>query len=89
MAVKTIMPQTFPYVSTRTLRLKHLELGKHRESELRRQLPSPLYYVFSGRKILWNLELVKDWVLNGGDRAEHQRLIESYLSTLPSQKLGA
>jgi hypothetical protein len=87
MAVKPSIPQ-FPYVSTRTLRLKHLELGKHRESELRRQLPSPLYYVFSGRKILWNVELVKDWVLNG-DLPDHQKLIESYLCTLPSQRLGA
>jgi hypothetical protein len=88
MAVKTIMPQTFPYVSTHTLRSQHFEIGKFGEAELRKKLPSPLYWIQPDRKVLWNVHLVKDFILNG-DRPDHQKLIESYLGTLPSQKLGA
>jgi len=89
MAVKTIMPQTFPYVSTLTLRSQHFEIGKFGEAELRKKLPSPLYWIQPDRKVLWNVHLVKDYLLNG-DRPDHQRLIEQYLSSLPtSQRLGA
>jgi hypothetical protein len=88
MAVKTIMPQTFPYVSSRTFRSQHFDIGKWGEAELRKKLPSPLYWIQPDRKVLWNVHLVKDYLLNG-DRPDHQRLVEQYLSSLPSQRLGA
>lgn len=79
------MPENYPFVSTRTLRSRHFEVGKFGEAELRKQLPSPLYWIQPERKVLWNLVLLKDWLLNG-DRAEHQRLVEQYLQTLPQAK---
>jgi hypothetical protein len=71
----------FRFVETRTLR-QHFEIGKFGEAKLRNQLPSPLYWIQPDRKILWNFELVRDYLLNGGDTPEHQRLVEEYLSTL-------
>jgi hypothetical protein len=75
----------FRFVETRTLR-QHFEIGKFGEAKLRNQLPSPLYWIQPDRKILWNFELVRDYLLNGGDRPEHQRLIEEYLATLEPAK---
>jgi hypothetical protein len=34
-------------------------------------------------RILWNLDLVRDWMVNGNSPA-HQRAIERYLKSLPS-----
>lgn len=76
---------SFPFVDTRTLR-QHFEIGKFGEAKLRSQLPSPLYWIQPDRKVLWNFELVRDYLLNGGDRPEHQRLIEEYLATLEPAK---
>lgn len=73
--------QTFPFVSSKTLRL-HFQFGKWQESDLRKKLPSPLYWIQPNRRCLYNLYLVKDYLLNG-DSPEHQILIESYLATLP------
>jgi hypothetical protein len=70
----------YPFVQTRTLR-EHFELGKFAETRLRSQLPSPIYWIQPERKILWNLVLVKDWLINGsGD--SHNRLVEEYLLSL-------
>lgn len=35
-------------------------------------------------KRLWRVELIRDWLANGGDSPEHQRAIERYLKSLPS-----
>ncbi|NKB18735.1 MAG: hypothetical protein HC770_13165 [Pseudanabaena sp. CRU_2_10] len=79
------MTRYFPFVDTYSLRRKHFELGKHREAELRKLLPTPLYWIQPDRKVLWNITLLTDWLLHG-DRPEHQRLIEQYLQTLPQAK---
>ena len=71
----------FRFVETRTLR-QYFEIGKFGEAKLRCQLSRPLYRIQPDRKVLWNLELVRDYLLHGGDTPEHQRLIEEYLSTL-------
>jgi hypothetical protein len=84
-ASSTIIAPFYPFVSTRTLRSCHFEIGKFREAELRKTLPSPLYWIQPERKVLWNLTLLKDYLLNG-DRPEHQRLVEQYLEALPSQQ---
>jgi hypothetical protein len=76
-----MVKRTFQFVETRTLR-QHFQLGKNIEAKLRTQLPSPLYWIQPDRKVLWNFELVRDYLLNGGDRPEHQQLIEEYLATL-------
>ncbi|ABW27282.1 hypothetical protein [Acaryochloris marina] len=73
----------FPFVDTRTLRT-HFQLGKFCESRLREQLPSPIYWIQPERKVLWNIRLVQDYLLNG-DGPSHQRLVEEYLSTLEPQ----
>jgi hypothetical protein len=78
---------SFPFVETRTLR-QHFEIGKFGEAKLRNQLPSPLYWIQPDRKVLWNWILVRDYLLNGGDRPEHQRLTEEYLATLEPSKRG-
>ena len=35
-------------------------------------------------KILWRIELIRDWLANGGDSPSHTRAIEKYLASLPS-----
>ncbi len=88
MASSTLtMPETYPFVSSRTLRSQHFEIGKYGEAEMRKRLPSPLYWIKTqgNRKTLWNVRLLKDWLLHG-DRPDHQRLIEQYLQTLPTAK---
>jgi hypothetical protein len=77
--------QIFPFVSTKTLRAYHIELGKFLEAKLRKQLPSPIYWIQPDRKVLWNLVLLKDFLING-DSSDHQRLVEQYLQTLPKAK---
>lgn len=72
---------SFPFVDTRTLR-KHFEIKKYGEARLREKLPSPLYWIQPDRKVLWNWVLVRDYLLNGSDTDEHQRLVEEYLTTL-------
>jgi hypothetical protein len=81
----SIVTDLYPFVSTRTLRTGHFEIGKFREAELRKQLPSPLYWIQPERKVLWNLVLLKDWLLHG-DLPDHQRMVEQYLQTLPTAK---
>ena len=53
------MQQSYPFVSTRTLRSCHFEIGKFGEAQLRKQLQSPLYWIQPDRKVLWNLVLVQ------------------------------
>jgi hypothetical protein len=79
-----ILPENFRYVDTRTLRAS-FQVGKFGEAALRQKLPSPLYWIQPDRKILWNFELVRDYLLNG-DGPAHQRLVEEYLATLPSNR---
>jgi hypothetical protein len=66
-----------------------LSIGKHILVRLREeeQLLEGIHFVRipGGRKFLWNLELVKDFFATGGGHA-HQRAIESYLYSLPSNQ---
>uniref|UniRef100_B8HUB3 Uncharacterized protein n=1 Tax=Cyanothece sp. (strain PCC 7425 / ATCC 29141) TaxID=395961 RepID=B8HUB3_CYAP4 len=75
------MPESFPFVDTRTLR-QRFQIGKYGETELRRKLSPPLYWIQPDRKVLWNWVLVQDYLLHG-DGPQHQRLVETYLKTLP------
>jgi hypothetical protein len=77
----------FPFIGSDRLE-QYLDIRKSQRLELRAKLPSPLYwYQFpDGRKIFWNWVLVRDYLLNGGNRPEHQRLIEEYLGSLEPVK---
>jgi hypothetical protein len=77
----------FPFIGSDRLE-QYLDIRKSQRLELRAKLPSPLYwYQFpDGRKIFWNWVLVRDYLLNGGNRPEHQRLIEEYLESLEPAK---
>lgn len=70
----------YPFISTATLR-KHFDIGKFGEAELRKKLPSPLYWIQPDRKVLWNFILLRDYLLKG-DCDEHQKLIQKYLDAL-------
>jgi hypothetical protein len=76
----------FPFIGSDRLE-QYLDIRKTQRLELRAKLPTPLYwYQFpGGRKIFWNWVLVRDFLLHGGDRPEHQRLVEEYLATLEPQ----
>lgn len=70
----------YPFVDTRSLR-QHFQLGKFGEAALRRKLPSPIYWIQPDRKILWNFELIKNYLLNG-DCPAHRKVVESYLQSI-------
>jgi hypothetical protein len=83
---KTIIRE-FPFIGSDRLE-QRLDIRKTQRMELRANLPTPLYWFQfpGGRKISWNWVLVRDYLLNGGNTPEHQRLIEEYLATLePAQ----
>lgn len=75
--------QIFSFVDTKTFR-QYFQLGKFYEARLREQLPSPIYWIQPVRKVLWNIRLVQDYLLNG-DGPGHLRLVEEYLSTIEPQ----
>jgi hypothetical protein len=76
-------PTDFPIIGSSLLE-QALDIRKTQRQKLKKQLPSPLYWwqFPGGRKIFWNLNLVRDYLLHG-DRPDHQRLVEQYLQTLP------
>jgi hypothetical protein len=76
----------FPFIGSNLLE-QQLDIRKTQREELRRQLQSPLYWwqFPNGKKIFWNINLVRDYLLNGNTPA-HQALVEEYLKTLPTAK---
>lgn len=78
--------QCWSFVSSGQLK-QQIDLAKDSQAELRKRLPERIYWVRSpgGRKILWNVALVKDWLINGDGEA-HQRAVESFLSSLASNQ---
>jgi hypothetical protein len=45
-----------------------------------------IHYVQPVQKILYNKELIEDWLVNRHDYAAHLRAIEAYQATLPSNQ---
>jgi hypothetical protein len=76
------------FVSTSSLK-QIIGVGKSTLYELRlhKKLLEGVHYIRvpGGRKLLWNLELVRDYFVTGGGNT-HQRAIESYLYSLPSNQ---
>ena len=83
---KTIIRE-FPFIGSSKLE-ERLDILKEQRIRLTAKLPSPLYWwqFPEGRKIFWNWILVRDYLLNGGDTPEHQRLVEEYLASLEPSK---
>jgi hypothetical protein len=81
------LTREFPFVGSHRLETL-LDIGKAQRVRLRERLPSPLYWwqMPEGRKIFWNWVLVRDYLINGGNTPDHQRLIEEYLATLEGKK---
>ena len=79
------MITVFQFIETLTLR-KEFALGKSLETKLRQTLPEGIYWIQpNGKKILWNHELIRDYLLRSGlpqDRLNnpvHKKLVEKYL----------
>lgn len=77
--VKTVA--NFPFVDKRELQT-HLRLTDLMLANLRKKLPSPLYFIKPDRKVLYNLKLIQHYFLVGIG-ADHDRLVQEYLATLP------
>lgn len=45
-----------------------------------------IHWIRLNSRILYNVDLVLDWVQNQGDPIAHQRAIKTYLAKLPSNK---
>jgi hypothetical protein len=76
----------FPFVTTKVM-VEASGLSADRLKQLRRTMLKEKIYWFhppDSIRVLWNATLVKDWLVNGNS-PQHQRAIESYLKTLPSQ----
>jgi hypothetical protein len=48
-----------------------------------------IHYVQPVQKILYNRELIEDWMVNRHDLPAHQRAIDAYLASLPSNQKRA
>jgi hypothetical protein len=81
------LTREFPFIGSVKLE-QYLDIGKQQRANLRTKLPSPLYWwqFPDGRKIFWNWVLIRDYLLNGANTPEHQRLVEEYLATLEDKK---
>jgi hypothetical protein len=80
----------YPFIDTKTLRRSHFNMGRSLEAKLRQELPSPLYWIQPERKILWNLRLLRDYLLRSNTSdPQHQVLVEQYLKSLNSDQIAA
>jgi hypothetical protein len=53
-------------------------------------LPKGIYWfqLPGATRISWNLELVRDWAVNGNSQA-HQAAVKEFLASLPSSRISA
>ena len=86
MSTSIIPDRRWPLISSGQLKTE-IDLAKSSQAELRKTLPCGVYWVRSpgGRKILWNVELVRDFLINGSSDA-HTRAVEAFLASLPSNQ---
>ncbi|WP_299414819.1 hypothetical protein [Acaryochloris sp. IP29b_bin.148] len=66
-------------------------INRHVRGNLTQTLPSPLYWwkhPDGGRKVYWNLRLIRDYLRNGPGE-KHNRLVEEYLASLEAPKAQA
>jgi hypothetical protein len=74
----------FKFVSESTIRRDYIDLSPWQSIELRAKLKKSVYWIqpIERGKIHWNVDLLQSFLVNG-DCAEHQALVEEYMSTLP------
>lgn len=75
----------FPFVTTKVMTATS-GLSADRLKHLRRNVLREKIYWFhppGSVRVLWNATLVKDWLVNG-NTPEHERAIEAYVKTFPS-----
>lgn len=86
MSSSIIPDRRWPLVSSAQLKAE-IDLAKSSQAELRNILPERIYWLRApgGRKILWNLELVRDWLVNG-ESEDHSRAVEAFLGSLASNQ---
>lgn len=77
------MVARFPFVSKREL-TEHFQLSNYQQADLKRKLPSPIYWIqpVPGGNNLWNLCLIRSFLLNGLDSEAHKRLVEEFIATM-------
>jgi hypothetical protein len=76
----------FPFVRTKEM-VASSGLSPDTLKQLRREVLEEKIYWFhppGSIRVLWNVRLVRDWLVNGGDSADHKRAIESFYESLPS-----
>lgn len=85
-----ILIEKFIFIGSEKLET-YLDVQKNQRQRLKSELPEGLYwfqYGNKGGKLFWNWHLVRDYLLNGGDRTteQHQKLVEEFLQTLPGNQ---
>jgi hypothetical protein len=85
MPKKLQTPDKFKFMTERSIRAEKYELTRWQSAELRRKLPRGLYWhqIEKGGLVQFNWTLLQSYLINGGDSAEHQALLEEYIATLP------
>lgn len=75
----------FRFLTEKTIKQEKIELTRFQSAQLRSKLPPGIYYlqITKAGLVQWNWTLLQDYLVNG-DRPEHQKLVEEYLSTLPT-----
>lgn len=76
----------FRFLSEHTLRnTGEIEIKKHLSATLRPQLKKGIYWLQPVPRgaITWNVELLKSYLIHGGDSPEHLALLAEYVSSIP------
>jgi hypothetical protein len=77
----------FPFVRTKEM-VASSGLSPDTLKQLRRDniLKEKIYWFHppGSVRVLWNIRLVRDWLINGGDSLDHKKAIESFYKSLPS-----
>ena len=84
MKTSKVKNRTFKFVSEAEFRRDYYSLSRWEFDQLREKLQKFTYWIQPTErgKIHWNRDLLIDYLSNG-DRPEHQKLLEEYISTLP------
>jgi hypothetical protein len=53
---------------------------------IKKKLPEGIYWfrMPGSVRVLYNLNLIRDWLVNGSECPAHQKAIESFIASLPS-----
>jgi hypothetical protein len=82
---RNVKTRNFKFLSESAIRKDHFDLTNWQSLQLRAKLPRSIYWIqpVERGKVHWNLILLMDYLVSG-DRPEHQKLVEEYISTLPT-----